>query len=90
VVKRTVKVPWPTVCLKLSLWHAKTTSEVQVNDFFPGIEIGDSILQIRKKMENGETKKKKRRNLLALFEKKIKSALRLLDSNPLLFMVPWA
>jgi hypothetical protein len=41
-------------------------------------------------MENGKTKKKTRQNLLALFEKKVKSALRLLDSNPFLFMVPWA
>jgi hypothetical protein len=41
-------------------------------------------------MENGETKKKTRQNWLALFEKKIKSALRLLDSNPFLFMVPCA
>jgi hypothetical protein len=38
------------------LWHAETKSEVQVSDFFLGIEIGDSILQTRKKMENGESK----------------------------------
>jgi hypothetical protein len=61
-VKRTVKIFWPSVRLKLSLWHAETTSDVQVSDFFPGIEIGDSILQTRKKMENGETKKKTRQN----------------------------
>jgi hypothetical protein len=60
VVKRTAKVPWPILCVKLSLWHAETTSGVQVNYFFPGNEIGDSILQTRKKMENGETKKKKK------------------------------
>jgi hypothetical protein len=53
-----VKVPWPTVRLKLSLCHAETTSDVQVSDFFPEIEIGDSILQTRKKMENGKTKKR--------------------------------
>jgi hypothetical protein len=35
-------------------------------------------------------KRKKKQNLLVLFEKEIKSALRLLDSNPFLFMVPWA
>jgi hypothetical protein len=55
-VKRTVKVSWPTVSLKLSLWYAEITSEVRVSDFFPSIEIGDSILQTGKKMENGETK----------------------------------
>jgi hypothetical protein len=51
-----VKVSWPTVSLKLSLWYAEITSEVRVSDFFPSIEIGDSILQTGKKMENGETK----------------------------------
>jgi hypothetical protein len=37
------------------LCHAETITEVQVSGFFLGIEIRDSILQTRKKMENGES-----------------------------------